>query len=471
MPSFKFAIGQVNITDYLLVVARKSTSPTSEAARQSFAGPQPTSRNIEFDNLDAAVYYFDFRESTDGVDLGTLMGTYTVDVKENTILSEKRFYLTGGVRAIDPAPGADAVIDPYLDGKTVVGVFIEGFRFLVSPDYTFAEFELVSGGGVHRTDGKVFSIDEVVMIELNYVNTSSTTNNASFPTDFILKTADFTFDSTYYNSMIEANKTGTVLKITMPAIASLPDGTKFGINTHNISQRYVNLQFLSGEYCLVGGNQRNAVFIGRGEEAVFQKKGSYIRVVSWTGDWRRVGEKVEQDLAPINGIQEAGGWQLFDDIARLFYWYVNALPLGQLGTATYPATPDAANKTKWIIDGVNGRFWVPDTQGMFDKATNGGNPGVFEDQSVQNHRHFSFIDKQTNSGTFPHDRGTALTAARSPIRYWEKSGAGAEGYEIDSNVDEPTIGRTGLPTDPSGTLINSTLTQPKSVYRNFYRIT
>lgn len=476
MATFKFSIGQVNITDFLLVVARKSTNPTAEAGRQDFAGPQPTSRNIEFDNLDPAVYYFDFRDSTDGVDLGALMGTYTVDVKEQQILLERRFYLVGGPGAHDPADKSNEIDDPYLDGKNITGVFKEGFRYLVSPDYTFNEYTLVSGGGILLNGGKTFSIDEVIAIEITYASSASSSSAASFPNDFILKTADFTFDSSIYGNVVEAAKAATLMTITMPALSAIPDGTKFGINTHQATQRYVNMQMLSGDYCLVGGNQRNSVFIGKAEEVVFQKKGVYLRILSWQGDWRRVGELVQQDMAPANGIQEVGGWQLFTDYPRFFFWYVNALPIGLLGTGTFPTTPDQSNITKWIIDSVNGRFWVPDTRALFNRATpSGGNSGVWANQSIQDHRHWVGIDKSTATSVFPHSRGSALTNLRAFIKAWTKSGGGAEGYELDSDVDEPTISRSGLPITPGttvtpGSLINSSVTKPASVDRNFYRI-
>jgi hypothetical protein len=470
MATFKFSVGQVGILDYLIVIARKSTAPLAEAARQTFPGPQPTTRNIEFDNLDPAIYYFDWRESADGVDLGILLATFTVDVANQRILLERRFYQTGGTGDHDPVPDDNKIVDPYLNGKNITGVFKEGFRYLVSPDYTYKEFEPISGGGVQLLGSLVFSADEIVAVEISYSDLSSSTSGGSFPLDFILKTADFTLDSSYYNVVIEANKAGTTLLIGMPALTSIPDGTKFGINTHQATQRQVNLQLGVGDYCLVGGNQRNSVFVGKGEEVVFQKKGLYLRVLSWAGDWRRVGELVEQDTPPLNAIPETGSWQLFTDYLRLFYWYINVLPGGQLGTGTYPTIPDPNNNTKWIIDGANGRFWVPDSRECFNKATNGGNPSVFEPQSIQDHRHWAIYDLLRSSSLFPENRGSQLTPFRSPIRYWNKVSSGAEGYDLDSEPGEPTLGRTSLPTTASGALIGSSRTQPNSVYRNFYRI-
>lgn len=476
MGSYKFAIGQVNIIDYLLVICKNNAPTFTEVARQSFPGPQPANRNIEFDNLGDGVYYFDFRESSDGIDLGILMATFTVDVKSQTILLERRFYLTGGTGPHDPAADSNQINDPYLDGKTISGVFKEGFRYLVSPDYTYNEYTLVPGGGVQLTGGKTFAMDEVTAIDISYINSSSGSGSSvSFPQDFILKTADFTFDSSYYNNVVEANKSATILTGTMPALSTIPDGTKFGINTHSGTQRYFTLQLAGGDYCLVGANHRNTVYIGKGEEVVFQKKGLYLRVVSWNGDWRRVGECVSQDTPPLNSFAETGFWALFTDYPRAFYWYVNELDPSVLGTATYPAIPSFSNKTKWIIDSVNARMWVPDTRSLFNSATNGGHAGVFSDQSIQDHRHWTIIDKQVASSQFPHDRGTAVTNVRTPIRYWNKSGGGAEGYELDSNTDEPTIGRSSLPLTPGtdlipGALIGSSVTKPASVDRNFYRI-
>lgn len=458
-----------------MVICKSPPPDSTEVARQVFPGPQPSNRNIEFDNLDNAVYYFDFRESSDGIDLGTLLATFTVDVKTQNIINERWFYLTGGPGAHDPAPDSDTITDPNLDGKNISGVFKEGFRYLVTPDYANAEYDLVAGGGIKLRDGKTFSVDEVAIIEITYTVPSVVSPNSGFPADYILKTADFTFDSSIFNRVVEAAKSGTILIMTMPVISSIPDGTKFGINTHSGTQRYVAMQLQAGDYCLVGSNQRNTVYVGKGEEVVFHKKGAYLRIVSWSGDWRRVGEKVEQDAAPLNGIQEIGSWQLITDYPRLFYWYVNTLAPGAIGVGTYPTTPDQSNKTKWIIDDVNGRIWIPDTQGLFNRATAGGQPSVWSNQSIQDHRHWSIIDKEVDNSQFPHNRGTAVTNLRSPIRYWNKSGGGAEGYELDSNIDEPTIGRTSLPITPGtnvipGGLINSSITKPASVDRYFYRI-
>lgn len=364
MGEIRLSVGQINISNYLIVNIREVGNPTAIVDSLVVPPPVPTTQNILFSGLNNVVHYVDFRESPDGIAQGTLLSTFVYDVQNQTIIAERRYYTTDGPGTYDPVEHDNAITDPYLNGKTVYGVFKEAFRYL-KPTSEWTQI----GDTVNLLAYNDLQTGEVVAIEINYTVNQASGSAASFPIDIVEITANTTLDSTHYDKMIEANGSSTILIAQFPDLLTIPDGKKFLFNTHKGDQRYLQVNMTSG-YIQVDGEQRSVIWLGKGEECELIKKGGYLRVISWPGDRKRVGEVVKGDKTPLNGVAETGLWVDIDtEYPRLYYDYVNDLDPSVLGTGTYPTTPSGANAQKWCIDVANNKFWIPNSGGYFDRNT------------------------------------------------------------------------------------------------------
>jgi hypothetical protein len=358
------------VTNDLIAVIYKTTAPAAEVDRLLKAAPHASPYDFNFTDLVPGTYIVKIHETPDGTTLGNLRHDFWVDASLQKLLSyEVKTFQVGlgrGTPYYDPADGDTDYINPDLDGLTYT-VFKPGYGPL---DWA-ANITGYTGGGFSFTDGQKFSQDEIYTILVsNLVQQPLSPVGTGYPEDIIDVTGDISFTSTHYNNLLEVNSSATIVTITIADITTIPDGTKFGINTHNGTQRYVTLQLPVGKYCLINGVQRNAVYVGRAAEVEFIKKGNYLRVVNGGEDFRRVGEKVFTDgNPPVNGLAFVGGWKLKTDYPRAFNWYVNTLPVGELGTGTDDITPAGDNIRKWII-GTN-KFWVPDHRDMSYRVTDG----------------------------------------------------------------------------------------------------
>src|SRR5215212_8628280 len=140
MAKIQTSINLEGVTNYLLVVIRKTTDPSTEYARLSFAPPHSGSRQILFPDIDPGIYYVDYRTTDNpALSVGVLHGSWSQDATTGIIISERRYYTVGGPLAIDPVPNQSEMPDPYLVGKTIGGIFVEGFRYLKPSEWEFME--------------------------------------------------------------------------------------------------------------------------------------------------------------------------------------------------------------------------------------------------------------------------------------------------------------------------------------------
>lgn len=364
MSDIKLSVGQINITGYLRVNFREVANDTV-VLPQSFVVPPvvPAVQNIIETGFNPVTHYIDFYESPDGVALGFLLATYVYDASTGTILSERRFYQGDGGGANDPIAPSYTITDPYLDGKNVVGVFKEGFRYLrPGSEYTAITDTITFIGATTP-----IQTSEVVSVDITYSQIGNTPTNQQFPKTIIEEAADFALGATHYEKLVEVNGATDVVTTTVADPLLIADNTKVAFNTDNGTQRYFAIQFTAGSYLLDDGVAKDIIWMARGEQLEMIKKGGYWRIIVWAGDHARVGEVVRADKQPRNTVPETGTWLLIVAYPRFFYEYVNQLDPGILTTGTYPTDP--AETTKWCIDMVNGRFWVPDTQGYFERNT------------------------------------------------------------------------------------------------------
>lgn len=364
MGEIRLSVGQINISDYLIINIREVDNPTAIVDSLVVPPPVPATQNLLFTGLNNVVHYVDFRESPDGIAQGTLLSTFVYDVKNQTIIAERRYYTTDGLGDYDPVEGDSEITDPYLDGKTVYGVFKEAFRYLKpTSEWTQTDdtVSLLAYGD--------FQPGEVIAIEINYTVDQPGGSASSFPSDIIEESGNITLDSSHYDKMIVATGSSTLQILQMPDLLTIPDGKRFSFNTHRGPGRYLQLNMTSG-FIRVDGDEESVIWLGKGEECTLMKKGNYLHVVSWSGDRNRVGELVKADIPPLNSVAETGLWvDIDDEYPRLYYWYVADLDPSLLGTGTHPTTPSGANAQKWCIDAVNNKLWVPNSGGYFDRNT------------------------------------------------------------------------------------------------------
>lgn len=344
----------------------------AEVDRLDIPAPHDSPVDLDFINVAAKTYNVKIHETPGGGVLGNLRHDFWVDASLQKLsgYTVKTFQVGAGRGApyYDPADQDDEYINPDIDGLDYL-VFKPGFGPL---DWA-ANITPHTGGGFDFTDGQKFDQDAIYTLLIsNLVTQPLQQTGVGYPSDIVTISADTAFSSTHYNNLIEVDASAAVITITIATIATIPDGTIFGINTqkHNGTLRNVVLQLPAATSCYVNGVARNAVYIGRSEEVTFVKKGSILRIVNWDGDYRRLGEKVFSDGdAPANGLLCDGTWYNKTDIPRGYNWYINVLPAGEWVSGVDDSTPAGDDVYKWII-GTN-KVRTPDHRDMHYRAANG----------------------------------------------------------------------------------------------------
>lgn len=350
MASTKISIGSVGISGHLMGLLRKTTDLATVAA--SFDSyPYGNNGNFEFLSLEPGMYRFEVRDSPDGVALGTLIGpVYSIEVRSDQLELEYLFYTADGPDLQDPPSGQFDIIDPYLDGKNVQGVFKESFRFLQK----FLEYTLIPGGGIHIEGGTPLSPQEVIQVIIaNVVPVVATT--AGLFAGSMLITADTTVDATYVNRKTKCAATGTRLKITLPNLSTLVDGKFFYFTTHSGNQ--YNTVFIT-----TGGEQiegyGDTIVLGKYEFLYIEKRGPFWEVLDVSPGVQMVGERFSAGFkSHPNTLPEDD--TLIDslDRPRLFNWVKNVLPATHKITTT-----DAAIAGYARTDDKLGLFIISETK-------------------------------------------------------------------------------------------------------------
>lgn len=413
MANFKFDIGQVGITDWLIVQAKRADNLGTIVATQAFSPPHNTIRNIIFPGLDNVPHVFDFRESPDGVTLGTLIGSYNIDA-ESSLAVEFVFWKVGGSQVDDPINGTDPVdgatqyVNPYMNGKTVTGVFQEGQRFLVDNK----EWQPLAGGGVDLlVDDNANQIQFIndqrwsamVVYAIIPASGGSSSSNESFA-NIIEVVGDATLDSSHYNSTLLCSSGLDTQVLSAPAIGSVPDKKGFTIHHVGADALPVNVEFLANGADLIffRGQNVSSVLLGFGEYIKVIKSGAKWYVLEYTGQWDRVGDRSLSDVNNrVNSIV-ADGQTEYDGLVykRLYAWLLSALTPGQIKTyaeRNLVVVIDGENVNPyrgfWGHDAINKKFYPPDmrhiqTRGI--KNIGGSDSDVYGDNIAGAYQHHMF---------------------------------------------------------------------------------
>lgn len=361
MADAKFSIGQVNITNNLRVIAREVASPTVEVANVIYTTPHPSIRNILITGLNPKTHYFDFYQTTassGSSPVGTLLATFTIDVgliNQSTI--EIIEFIVGDAGA--PAHGDVNYINTDLDG--IATTHLQVVQRSIGPRSWDDEITLYSGGGFTLLGGELFNEDDrwfiTVVKDASVVVPQITT---ALYEGIKIKSADFTIDSTYYNKLIlTAGGTGWI-KATMPDLSTIPDFTKFTFNNQDGIATGLIIYVPIGTISTINGISDTSFYLRKYEVVTFIVYQGTLILIDGKGNWDRVGEQIVLDTPKYSDTnidtytaKENGQFINIEDEPRLFYWYVNKLPLD------YLASSSTTDLGKWFIDMPNNRFRMP----------------------------------------------------------------------------------------------------------------
>lgn len=378
MAQIRLSIATVNITNDLIVIARKTTTPLVIEAQEVYAAPHPVTQNVVLPatgDIDPVIYYIDFYESSNGVSLDLLLSSFQYDLKNNIILSERRFYTVGGLGPNDPPADQDTLTDAYLDGKTISGVFKEGFRYLKPETEVTPEWEVVAGGGIRLLGGKQFSVDEVVSIEISYTGSSSgSSSGGSLYNGVALIDTNTTLNSTYRNKRLRTESAASnKLVVTLEAVGSVPDGAFYHFTSNGGNQNQTRILPNGSETIKYNGENYSELSIGKGEFVRIVKTGTFWEAEMAHPNILQVGErfsgtwKDHPSCKPEDGTLYDG-----DEWPRMWWWLQNKLPLTHSITDDTVIDPGYAFQVirtgQFVMHSTLKKFRVPNTENISEKG-------------------------------------------------------------------------------------------------------
>ncbi len=379
MAQIRLAIGQVNIVDWLVVKARKTSTPLVVEASEAYAPPQPANRNVvvpAVGNIDPTIYYIDFYESPDGVALGILLAQFVYDLKNQRIIAERRYYKVGGIHANDPPANQDTLTDTYLDGKTISGVFMEGIgRPLVPPDYDFKEYDPVVGGGIKLLNGKLFAQDEVVVVEISFaVDQITTTGGGGLYNGVVTLTANTTLNNTHRGKRLKCESNSSSRQVhTLEDVATVPDGTFYHFTQNAGNQLQTKILPFAGQSITYNKTIWTEMTIAPGEYLRIEKTGSIWEATMVHPGILQVGERIPAQWKDHpNAFPEDGTLYDGDDYPRIWDFVKNKLP------ATHKITDDLVigggyvhpvdKVGLFVIHSTLKKFRMPNTQNISERG-------------------------------------------------------------------------------------------------------
>lgn len=357
-----FAVGPVNFPNYLLVVARKVSTPTIIAEQHSY-GPAPTNFNAVFTTLEPTNYYVDFRDSVDGTDIGILINTFIFDAQTNQIIAERRYYTCGGPNVGDPAAGANTIVDTYFVGKNVSGMFKEGFRYLVP----VTEFTINDAGDtLTNITGSVWGVGEVIEVEISYKDALPVTAGSTlFPAGNKLITANVTIDNTYIGARTRCAGLIATLVITFPNLAGFAEGSQFYFQSFGGMQNQTRILMTGTDRITWDGLFSGAItelefpefWLGRGEWVMLQLVTTggtkYLEVINAHEGIAKVGEKCTLGFVNHpNTIPEDARLMDGAEWPRLWWWLNNIAPAAMILVDDNVTASDSTWKTRFNFTGL-----------------------------------------------------------------------------------------------------------------------
>jgi hypothetical protein len=376
MAVVNLTIGAVNITNYLIVTIAKTSAPNVEIAREVYApGSLTAPTNVvvpSSGSIDAAVYYVTYRESTDGVALGMVLGTFVYDARNKKPLSETIFYLGGGARDVDPDANQGILIDPYLDGKNITKVQKEGFGPLVPPSYDFKQYDLHAGGGIELLNGLVFTVNEIISVEITYalVSEDSSGNGANMYNGTILLINNTPLTPTHRNKRLKCETSADRMLITLEDITIVPDGTYYYFNSNGGNQHKVRIiPYQVGQQIAIDGALEDEISIGNGEFARVEKYGATWEVTCFSPALVQVGERIAKGVKAVNNALPEDGSLHDGDVEPRLWYFINKLPVTHVVTDDQVIingyTHPVGKEGMFVKHSTLKQFRMPNSQGWY----------------------------------------------------------------------------------------------------------
>lgn len=401
-------------TGDLIVVWYKATAPLSEVGR-SPAMPFPVSQVLQVPNLDSETYIFKFYQSSDGLQLTTLLRSWSIDASSMGDVAIQKFqYMTDRGQSgsspawADPVDGATQINDARLigAGQDEIEFYTEGKGQRID-----ADFQMLSTGGIRLTDPlEKFSSGQTIFVtRFLKVTATPTASGSGDYTQVVTITGNTLFDAAHKNKMIHCTAPGAVSTYTLPSLGSMP-ACKLAFSTHGMSGNYLTIKLTAPDTIWFKGAQRSKIHLGRGEELILIKtaEGLFVLPGSDTG-YDRVGKRELVDAVGLNQrVLDGGTEYLIDEYPRIAE-YIAALPAYMVFTSFLDwNTPHNRHKFLYNPSAVPGVFRLPDDRGMHYRALaatdgtadtsrygtdgtlggpNSGNPGTYQPDQFKAHGH------------------------------------------------------------------------------------
>lgn len=420
--SLKINLGTINYLDFIHVQASKVSAP-STTVWETWIDVPVTNYNFIIPGLDPENYYIRYYDAPTNTSLGTLVAELIVNALTNEFISERRFYTVGGSGTYDPADGATGVTDPYLIGKTVSGVFKEGFRYFdPATEYIFTD----ATGNVNVTNGTLLATDEKIIIELTYVAGAETTTSSTSLYDSTINVpeATRTLLAAEINARVRLTGTAATQAITLPALPGFAIDKGFYFD-NSVGGMAIQVKLLTNGTDRVRFNGFNSAsnlfpefWVSKGEHLLIRKfDDNFWEVI---GDYKgvNVGEKVNVSYkSHPNVIPEDGSEIDGNEYGRLWWWINNVLP------ATHYISDDSGTQQpsrigQFIIKPTTKKILMPNSQNLSEKGLADFNsygsdsvnrlydyPGGFQDQALMSHGHSI---NTTSSGPTSNDTGDPM---------------------------------------------------------------
>ncbi len=412
--TLKVTLGTVNYTNFIHVTASKVGSPSVIRWEDWF--PAPLSNfNFIIPGLDPENYYIRYYDAPTDVALGTIQSELVANALTNEFISERRFYTCGGENPGDPVNGSYKIIDPYLIGKNVRGVFKEGFRYYEP----LTEWVFVSANGeIDVTLSLVaFNVGEKVSVEVllavgNSAPSTSAGGGLYDGTETVIESAR-TLTAALSNKRIRLDGTTSTQVITMPSLAAMTteNGFYFDNSVGGVAKQ-TKLIFPGADKLRYNGfnlpiNLFGEFWVSKGEHLLIKKyNDAYWEVIT---DYRgvNVGEKVTLGYKSHPGVLTENGQVIDgDEYPRLWWWVNNVLPAthkythANIGTGFFVHTLARCGQFALNSNPAIKKMVMPATFGLSEKGlgdfeTYGndvGNrpvdvPGGFQDHMLLSHAH------------------------------------------------------------------------------------
>jgi hypothetical protein len=363
-----------SIAQDVIVVWYESSNSTAEVGRILKPAAHAAGDVVTVTGLGTTIYTFKFYETSDGTTFGTLLSSWSIQVKSNEQTVTPYHYVVGrgdsGAEWADPAIDGNQINDTRLADAVDLMVFSSvGFR---QP----WEYTLLPGGGIQLLPGDVFVESEkwtIVSVRKTESASSSGGSGGSTPppstSGINLVSADGSFGSGYYAKKNVAGFSGAIGSTSFPAFSTIPNGTRAKFSTFSGSQRYWKLAFSSGDSISVNGKVYNAFYLGK-DEWIELEWADGVCYAEYSGRLHQVGNFILANNKSMVGTALCDGsgteynisdWQrLIDELPvelKVSYATWNASTSVTVGAITKTYYP---NKGKFAVDTGAGKFKFPD---------------------------------------------------------------------------------------------------------------